>query len=82
METAKQFEEAVRQTREQFGGITLDLMARILSSVLDKPEVEALVRNLQSQVEKKELNEDDAMEREHNPVEYYNEPELPSEHYL
>lgn len=28
------------------------------------------------------MNEDDAIEREHDPVEYYVEPQLPSEHNL
>lgn len=81
METAQNFKQAVEMTREQFGGITLDLMARILASVLDEAELRALIRDLETQVhnKKNELNEDDAMEREHIPVEYYVEPQLPSE---
>lgn len=96
METAQNFKQAVEMTREQFGGITLDLMARILASVLDEAEIKALVRDLELQVENKTLdqanlnayhdetvglNEDDAMEREHTPVEYYAEPHLPSENF-
>ena len=53
METAQEFEAVVRKTRDQFGGITLDLMARILASVLDKAELEALMRDLQVQVDNK-----------------------------
>ncbi len=84
METAQNFRQAVEMTREQFGGITLDLMARILASVLDEAELKALIRDLETQVhnKKNELSEDDAMEREHTPVEYYVEPQLPSEHSL
>jgi len=94
METAQNFRQAVEMTREQFGGITLDLMARILASVLDEAELKALIRDLETQAENKTLDqanlnahydetvglsEDDAMEREHMPVEYYVEPQLPSE---
>jgi hypothetical protein len=82
METAQNFRQAVEMTREQFGGITLDLMARILSSVLDEAELKALIRDLEIQVEKNELSEDDAMEREHFPIESPTDDRLPSEHYL
>lgn len=45
-------------------------------------KIEVQVTSASALEEKDELNEDDAIEREHEPVEYYVEPELPSEHNL
>ena len=46
----------------------------------EQDEIQEEPTSMEEKLER--LNEDDAIEREHEPVEYYVEPELPSEHNL
>ncbi len=68
METALTLEEALRETRNQMGGITLDLTARIIKNVFDEAEVRVLVGELQRDTEPLFMddNSDEVAEKEIN----------------
>ncbi len=46
METAQQLKEVLMATRQEQGGITLDLVARIITGEFDQAEVNALIEGL------------------------------------
>lgn len=46
METAQQLKEVLIATRQENGGITLDLIARIIAGEFDQAEIEALINAL------------------------------------
>lgn len=46
METALTLREALLQSRQENGGITLEHIARIIKEILDEAEVRALVNHL------------------------------------
>ncbi len=46
MEVATQLKEVLQATRQEQGGITLDLIARIITGEFDRAEVDGLINAL------------------------------------